>query len=259
MKITRIYIHNFKSYRKTTIHSNETLNVFTGRNNCGKTTILEAISLWNECFRFLIVKAKKSSKPLNLRQGDYRLGKKNQNYIDYRDITSVRSYNFSDLFFDLDFTNEIEIGLSFQPNQGEEKDIHFVIKAASGNNYDVGLKNHDNFDFPWLNSSFNALPEPIGCFFASPVAAISVGEEFALDQQIRNKVTSRQSFVYIRNRIHRLSQKPSYNEFKEKISYILTGGTRPFEIQISGDISRDINIDINVSTDRFTKKKKSPF
>lgn len=255
MKITKVYINNFKGYRRFTLHVNDVLNVITGRNNSGKTTMLEAISLWNECFRFLIVEAKKGVKRLSLRQGDYRLGNKHQNYIDYREISSVRSHKFSDIFFELFEDSEIEIGLFFQHGK-EEKNINFIIRAASGNNYEVKLKNHDAFDFSWLNSSFNNLPESIGCYFASPVAAISVGEEFALDQKIRGKVTSRQSFIYIRNRIHRLSQKPAYAEFKEGVSYILNGEHESFDIQIVGDINVDINIDVNVSIGVGSRSKE---
>ncbi|USD39490.1 ATP-binding protein [Ferrimonas sp. SCSIO 43195] len=248
MKIKSVYIDNFKGYKKFTLFSEESLNVVTGTNNSGKTTILEAISLWYECFRFLISKAKRSDSTLNLRKGDYRLGNKNQNYIDYREISSVRSYRFEDIFFDLEATRQIEIGVTFLCQEsGEENSVNFLIRSASGNNYEIKLKDHDDFNFSWLNNSFQHLPDPIGCYFATPVAAISVGEEFALDQKIREKVTSRQSFIYIRNRIHRISQKPFYNEFKEKISYILNQGENPVSFNIVGDISEDINIDVNIS------------
>lgn len=245
MKITKIYIHNFKAYRLFTLHVTESLNVLTGKNNSGKTTILEAISLWYECFRLLIMKAKRGDNSVNLRKGDYRLGFKHSNYIDYRSISSVRSYRFEDIFFNLNTSNEITISISFDDNN-EEKEISFSIRGASGNNYDVRLTNHDTFDFIWLNSAFTNLPNPIGCYFASPVAAISVGEEFALDQKINKKVTARQSFLFIRNRIHRLSMKPVFQEFKDKVSYILNNNNEAIDIEVVGDILRDINIDIKL-------------
>lgn len=247
MEIKKIFVDNFKAYRKCAFEVNSDLNVFTGTNNAGKTTILEAISLWYECFGFLITKANRGVTNLNLRRGDYRLGNKAQNYVDYREVSSVRSYRFEDIFFDNKTSEEIDISLTFLDRNGDERTIGFLIKAASGNNYEIRLKNHDNFDFQWLNSTFQHLPEPIGCFFASPVAAISVGEKFTLDQHIKRKVNGRQSFVYIRNRIHRLSQKPTFGRFKDNVSYILNGGIAPVDFEVKGDISKDINIDVMIS------------
>lgn len=247
MEITKVYVNNFKAYRKCTFEVNNNLNVITGTNNAGKTTILEAISLWYECFSFLITRANRGLTSLNLRQGDYRLGYKAQNYVDYREISSVRSYRFEDIFYDHESNAEIDVSLTFLDNEGEERTVGFLIKGASGNNYEIRLKAHDDFDFPWLNSAFQHLPDPIGCYFASPVAAISVGEQFTLDQHIKQKVNARQSFVYIRNRIHRLSQKPTFNNFKENVSYILNGGITPVDFQVKGDITKDINIDVLIS------------
>lgn len=247
MEITKVYVNNFKAYRKCTFEVNSNLNVITGTNNAGKTTILEAISLWYECFSFLISKANRGLTSLNLRQGDYRLGYKAQNYVDYREISSVRSYRFDDIFFDHESNAEIDISLTFLDNEDAECTIGFLIKGASGNNYDIRLKDHDEFNFPWLNSAFQHLPDPLGCYFASPVAAISVGEQFTLDQHIKQKVNARQSFVYIRNRIHRLSQKPTFNKFKQNVAYILNGGINPVDFQVKGDITKDINIDVMIS------------
>lgn len=247
MEIKKIYVDNFKAYRKCFFEVNKNLNVFTGTNNAGKTTILEAISLWYECFGFLISKANRGVTNLNLRQGDYRLGYKAQNYVDYREVSSVRSYRFEDIFYDNETSAEIDISLTFLDNNNDERTIGFLIKGASGNNYEIRLKDHDNFDFPWLNSAFQHLPEPIGCFFASPVAAISVGEKFTLDQHIKRKVNGRQSFVYIRNRIHRLSQKPTFSVFKDNVSFILNAGIAPVDFEVKGDISKDVNIDVMIS------------
>lgn len=256
MKITEVYVNNFKAYRRCTFRVNSKLNVITGTNNAGKTTILEAISLWYECFRFLISQANRSISNLNLRRGDYRLGNKAQNYVDYREISSVRSYRFEDIFYDHNSSEEIDISLTFCHENEEEKTIGFLIKGANGNNYEIRLKDHDEFDFPWLNRAFRHLPDPIGCYFASPVAAISVGEKFTLDQHVKQKVNARQSFVYIRNRIHRLSSKPTFNQFKESVAYILNGGTSPVDFIIQGDISRDVSINVMISLGNGSREKE---
>jgi AAA15 family ATPase/GTPase len=82
MYIKKLHIDNFKTYKKFNLLANKDVNVLTGVNNSGKTTILEALSLWYECFIFLVKKVERGTESLNLRQGDYRLGNKGQNYID---------------------------------------------------------------------------------------------------------------------------------------------------------------------------------
>ena len=54
MYFKELYIDNFKGYRKFKIKVDENINILTGLNNSGKTTILEAISLWSEIFNYLL-------------------------------------------------------------------------------------------------------------------------------------------------------------------------------------------------------------
>ncbi|MGU5684244.1 ATP-dependent nuclease [Aeromonas allosaccharophila] len=248
LKIKNIYINNFKAYRNTMFHADESLNVITGTNNSGKTTILEAIALWHECFSLLLMMAKKATRGTTIKSGYYRLGKKAQNYFDYRAIHSVRSYRFSDIFYELTISNQIEIGLSFSDNNGTTKEICFKIRGASGSsNYEIILKDHDEFDFEWFNSSFKHLPEPIGCYFALPIAVIPAYEEFATKPIIKNRVTSRESSSYIRNRLYLLSkQKEVFEAFSNDVSYILNNNKNKIYFNIESDINRDTNINVSI-------------
>ena len=45
MKILKLQIENFKKFKDVTINFNKKLNIFTGRNNSDKTTVLEALVL----------------------------------------------------------------------------------------------------------------------------------------------------------------------------------------------------------------------
>jgi AAA15 family ATPase/GTPase len=83
MNIKSINIKNFKSFKNITINLNPDLNIFTGVNNSGKTTILEAIALWSECFRKLINQAKRSG--LNYKSGDFVFGPTNNKYFEFDD------------------------------------------------------------------------------------------------------------------------------------------------------------------------------
>lgn len=246
MHIKSIYIDNFKTFRKFRIEVNKDINVVTGINNSGKTTILEAISLWYECFRYLVRRAEKSVDALRLYRGYYRLGNKNQNYIDYRRITAVRTTGYNDIFFNLNSYGRILISATISVGENDELVIPFEITSANGNNYNIRLHNHDRFDFYKLNRVFTDFPDPILCIYASPIAFISTNEEFALEPKIINRVTSRQSFLYLRNRIYRLIPTPEYSNFKNDISYILTGSFDTVDFQIIGNINVDIEIKVNV-------------
>lgn len=247
MHIKSIYIDNFKTFRKFKVEFNKDINVFTGTNNSGKTTVLEAISLWYECFRYLIKRADKSITSSGIRQGDYRLGNKDQNYIDYRKITAVRTTGYNDIFFNLNSRGTITISAIISVDGGGDLSIPFEITSANGNNYNIKLYNHDNFDFFKLNRSFTDFPSPILCIYASPIAFISTNEEFALEPKIIDRVTSRQSFLYLRNRIYRLlTSRPEYSDFKNDVSYILTGNVNNVDFQVVGNINSDIEVKVNV-------------
>ena len=55
MKIIAFHIQNFKSIVDSKIYLDSTLSVLTGENNCGKTTVIEALALWVECFEKLLI------------------------------------------------------------------------------------------------------------------------------------------------------------------------------------------------------------
>jgi len=247
MHIKSFYIDNFRGYRKFKLNCEKNLNVITGINNSGKTTILEAISLWNELFGYLISRAQKGDNKLLIRQSDYRFSHKNGNYFDYRKFNSVRTSGYKDIFYDLKTRNKITI-LATLENGPEQIEIGFVITAVTGNNYNVFLKDHDKFDFRKFNSIFNLLPNPIGCFFSSPIATIPTTEEFALSPKIKEGVKSRQSVLFFRNRLFNLYKSGQYFQiYKAKLSQIIFNDTSSIEFKIIGDIEVDINISIEVN------------
>jgi AAA15 family ATPase/GTPase len=244
MYFSEIYIDNFKTLRKVRIHLNKELNVFTGTNNAGKTTILEALALWNECFRRLIVKAKKSHSYTNIRQGDYRLGTKNSNYIDHRSITSVRTSRYEDIFYEMKVSNSILISVKLA-GEGFELTIPIKIKSANGGNYLISLDDHDNFDFGKFNLKLN-LPTPFTAIYASPVAALISDEKFFTPPQVYQQVLSRKSFLVLRNRIAKLKSSVNYVKFENDVSYILFEGNSSVNFEVIGDINKDVKVNVNV-------------
>ncbi|WP_417237277.1 ATP-dependent nuclease [Bizionia paragorgiae] len=247
MHLKEFYIDNFRGYRKFKIKTDSNTNILTGVNNSGKTTILEAISLWNEIFSHLIIRARKRDSNLNIISGDYRFGKKGQNYIDYRAINSVRSFGYKDIFYNLNNRATIKLSAKIFFDEDNEIEIGFVMREANGNNYNVYLDNHDNFDFRSFNTQFRNLPQCIGCYFSTPVATISSFEEFAIAPKIKEGIKIRQSSLFFRNRLFNLFKGDDFAEFKSNLSKILYNETDCIDFNIRGDKSKDIYISIDVN------------
>jgi AAA15 family ATPase/GTPase len=244
MKMHSINIKNFKKFEDVTVEFNSDVNIFTGVNNCGKTTLLEAIALWHECFIKLIKKAERSDKKLKIKQGDYRLGNKGFNYFDFKDIVSVRSPNYEDLFYNLDTSSPIYIEISFFKKN--KLIIGFFICRANGNNYEIHV-NAQALDYELFNSVFQGFPYPIASIFASPVAHLLFDEEFERDAVIKSKIQQRKSIEVIRNRLHKITNEVR-KQFAKDLSFILTNGTESIDYKIIGDYNNDVAIITNIKT-----------
>lgn len=244
MHFSEIYIDNFKTLRKVKVSLNKELNVFTGTNNAGKTTILEALALWSECFRTLVIMAKKTDSKNNIRQGDYRLGTKSGIYIDHRSITSVRTSRYEDIFYEMNSSKHIVISVRLI-SEGSFLDIPIKIKAANGGNYLINLANHDEFNFETFNGILN-LPTPFSAIYASPVAALVSDEKYVTSPQVGLQILSRKSFLVLRNRIAKLKNSVSYAIFEDDISFILSDSSQKVSFEVVGDINKDVKVNINV-------------
>ena len=174
MHITSLNIKNFKSFQNVKVHFNPDLNILTGVNNAGKTTILVAISFWIECFAKLIREAKRSVS--NYKTGDWTLGNTQDKYFRFDEINSVRSPNAEDIFYNRNKKNKIEIAATIN-NGTENLEICFKI-SDSGGNYIIELENFTSYNFTKFNAFFRNLPEPLGLFYSSPVPYIPQQENF---------------------------------------------------------------------------------
>jgi len=248
MHITKFQIKNFKSFKDITIFFNQQLNVFTGVNNSGKTTVLEAISLWSECFGKLITRAERADKHLKINKGDYKLGYSSayhKTYFDYRSIKSVRTTKYQDIFFNLNNKNKIELIMSLENNH-QKIDIGFIIENANGSNYKIYLKNYNTFDYPLFNRFFDNFPNPINIIFSSPIANLKPIEEFKTEPQINNKIKQRDSIEVLRNRLN-LLDSVSYPAFIEKLSYILSNKEDSIKLYTDSNIRKDIEVHYDIS------------
>jgi predicted ATPase len=246
MRIKEFRVINFKALEDVSIHFNAQINILTGVNNAGKTTLLEALALWHECFTKLIRQAGKTEK--NYRKGDWVLGNTQVKYFPFDQINSVRCPNFEDLFFQRDRRKRIMLCADLENEAGQRIPIHFVI-SESGMNYKIELANFTTYNFDALNQFFGQFPMPIGFFYASPVAAIQQIEAFATQPQINDAIINRASASVLRNRLYALYRNPEplyFQRFIEDASYVLFDNREKIELTTNSDIQRDANIVFNV-------------
>lgn len=227
MYIKTLRIRNFKSIVDLSIELDKKLSILTGVNNSGKTTILEAIALWAECFDKLLHKAQRSSTG-KFQKGDYVFGPAQNRYFNFEEINSVRSPDFEDVFHDRNIKSPVILTAVLE---NEEIDasmtIGFIVKSSSSSRYSITLQDEKNFDYSLFNRMFDYLPQgALSVYFSSPVAFIEQRENHATDPQVRDLILRNRSFQVIRNRIYKLYDTVNFADFEKDVSYVLFGSTQ---------------------------------
>ena len=248
MYVSTFRIKNFKSFKEVVIHFNKDINVLTGINNSGKTTCLEALALWNECFNKLLRQAGRANPSLGLEKDDFMFGTSQPSYVPFKDINSVRSPEFNDIFHNLDKKNYINLELTLNIDQNIFIKVGFVIRASNGGqNYEISMIGRGTFDHKNFNKIFKRLPESISTVYASPISTLKGEENFMTVPVIKKALNERESVVVLRNRIYQLKKQAAlFLDFQKDLSFILTNNLENVEIQIIGDEILDINVQVNI-------------
>lgn len=225
MRIEEFYIRNFKSIKDTKIYFGHQLSVLTGENNCGKTTVLEALALWVECFEKLLHQAKRSVTG-KYSSGDYVFGASANNYFDFSEINSVRSPNFEDIFYDRNFKITICLAAVLVNDKEEKLRVSFTIANSTKSRYVIRLEDEREFDYAKFQVFFRKFPNPIKSYFSAPLANIEQSENFVTDPVMQDGLRKRRSFEITRNRIYKLYHTgTSFGQFQQDLSYILYGSS----------------------------------
>lgn len=237
MFIQKFNIKNFKSFKDITLEFNQDVNILTGKNNTGKTTVLEAIALWQECFNKLIRQAGRSEK--NYRKGQWVFGGSNSQLFAFDQINSVRSPNFEDIFHNRERKNPVLLAATLLNEANESLEINFQIEE-SGMNYVIQLQRFVSYNFTKFNDFFLNLPQPTNLVYSSPVSAIEQVENFVTDPQLNDAILTRYSASVLRNRLYRLNQRINdFSEFKRDLSFVLYNSEFNLDFQIRSNIERD--------------------
>lgn len=247
MQIAEFQVQNFKSFKNVSIHFNSKVNILTGVNNAGKSTLLEAIALWNECYTKLLQQGGKATKQM-YKQGDYTFGAEKGFYLSYNDIVSVRSPFYEDIFHNLNTKEDVVLAAKII-NEGQELWISFGINGASGGNYRIYLRDYRHFDYRLFNNR-NFIKNPLGfvkVLYASPIANILQREERVHSLKIDFLKQAHTTQLVFRNRIEALIQRRNelgnpYDAFRNQLSTVLFGRTGQIEFQLPNNNELNIKV-----------------
>ena len=250
MHIHTLNIKNFKLFKDVTVILDPHVNILTGANNSGKTTVLEALALWGACLLHLLSVAGKSDARLKLRAGDLRLGSSQPMYLSQSGFRSVRSRGGADMFHRLDADSIIELDAEVvAPEHDLGLSIGFSLRSAKGGLFDLRLIRYDVFSHDVFNALFKNRTDPVGVLFASPVASLLFSEDFETLPKIKRRIRSRESMLVLRNRIYQLRKRPeAYQNFIQQCSLVLCGAPDQFELQIAGSETESVELNVAVST-----------
>ena len=258
MYIKLLRIRDFKSIRNLEVHLNRQFSILTGVNNSGKTTILEALSLWVECFEKLLNVAQRSVTG-KYRKGDYILGPINNKYFNFDEINSVRCPDFEDIFRDRNVKQPVLIEATVvNEEKNIEQTIGFSISNSTNTRYVISLLDEKNFDYGLFNAVFTRLNNGgVSSYFASPVASIEQREEFVTEPVLADAIRQRHSYQFIRNRIYKIYYSPVFRQFQDDLSFVLYGTASAARIVLrsQSDINKDKRVVITYSISRETVEK----
>ncbi|PRP94861.1 recombination protein F [Enhygromyxa salina] len=233
-------IQGFKAIGDATLHWHPRVNVITGPNNSGKTTVLEALALWVESFERISAQMGKASSKQGVRRGDWYL---DSALVHHSEVVSVRSPGFDDLFYRE--SGQLTLTATLADDDGDF-DVPLEVRKARGGNYEFrsGAANPKQLN-PRLNASCQAWPHPFRVLFASPVAAVLTTEEFLTPGKTTYLIRQRRSAEVLRNRIFRLHARANdFQRFKDDVSQILTGATGQLDIEVHGDPNTNVRVQV---------------
>ncbi len=240
MFIQKFQIQNFKSFQDITLYFNKDVNILTGKNNSGKTTVLEALLLWHECFIKLLTQATRSQK--NHKKGDWILGSKSNRNFNFEQINSIHIPNLEDIFYENIHKNKIRLTVTLQNNKNIGLDIQFAI-GKSGDNYTIELDKSTNFDIQKFNSFIKLSLNPFSIYYASPVSNINMLESYITLFEVEKACLEKKSGSVIRNRLLQISKfKATFDLFQRDLSYILFNNQDKILLEIIFDEAQDTHI-----------------
>ncbi len=229
--IKKIILKNFKAYQNLELSFDSNLSVLTGKNNSGKTSILEAFLIFQESFNYTLHKIeRKTSKYVTkniLNIGEYSF---QDSYI--ISFNSVRSTDYYELFYlnNEKFNIEVifdDISIGFE-----------VLKARGGNAYQIKpIISDDNLIR--LNRNFD-ITNFLYATKSSSIYAINQYEPFYTLKMIEKLSSEGNKQSIFRNKLLKLKDKLLLDKLQTYIETIF--GYEQFRLTIEFNPNEDLYI-----------------
>lgn len=193
MHLKSIQIKNFKGFKNLSFECNQNFNVVIGENNIGKSTIFEALLIWESCFNRII-----NAKKTNFYKADG-----GNTYIPFGDLTFIRLIDDTDLFYEA--PNQARITVNIKDKQNVFALTFELSKPKSISNSYLRFKtvNHKEFEkfAAFLKNQQIKLDEAIFIYQTKPVSNILSKEPFMNTGQVLKKISIGKSGEVLRNKI----------------------------------------------------------
>ncbi len=211
--IKTIEIENFKTIKKLKFTPNSNFNIIIGKNNIGKSTIFEAILLWEKCYNIIIQSNKKDF---------YNLSGTTSQYLAFQDLNFLRIVDDRDLFFTNSNTSKITITISDGIDDfplGVSISKPPTIKNSF---YRISTLRQKGFkDFSTYAKTKNTkLDEIIFIYQTRPIANVLQKEPFLNEGKIKNKIENGLSQEVLRNKIL-TKTSDELAKLEENISHVI--------------------------------------
>lgn len=192
--IKKIEIENFKTIKKLTFTPNSNFNIIIGKNNIGKSTIFEAILLWEKCYNLILQSNKKEF---------YNLGGSLSQYLTFQDLNFLRIVDDRDLFYTMSNTSKITIIISDSVNEFELGVSIVKPKTIKNSFYRISTLKQKGFkDFSnYAKDKNTKLDEIIFIYQTRPIANVLQKEPFLNKGKIKKKIENGLSQEVLRNKI----------------------------------------------------------
>ncbi|MEI7842801.1 MAG: AAA family ATPase [Gallionellaceae bacterium] len=240
--IKKITVKNFKIHKLTEIHFSEQLSILTGENNSGKTSLLEAVMIFWECYK---VTLRKIQRPTNshVKSGKLKVGQFDFSGIFIPYFLSVRSENYFELFYQgaesFNLSAEFEIQgsrftLGFEVSQGRNQTAYNVIPTVDISDLEV----FNQFDPDALFEVFNS----------SPVASVMRNEPYLHPKMLEKMLAEGAQASTIRNRLLHISQQHKLTDLQGQLQYVMNFDY--FELKVRFDPNQDLYVTVEFRTDK---------
>ncbi len=245
LRISKISLKNFKTFKDITIIPNTDFNIVIGENSAGKSSIFEAIHLWEKCYKTYILASRK---------GFYKVKKSTNRYVNYQDLDFLRITSDEDLFHDpkdpeLGKCSEITLTLKNDEEGGGNWDLGFKVTCPTSiENAFFRVQPTDESQFTTFAEAFcedgKLLDEAVFIYQTRPVAGVHQYEPYYNEAQIKRKIQKGSSHEVLRNKI--IAKRRSISELESSISEILEK-TVKFDMPSDSRKNKDEFIQLGVS------------